>query len=90
MTLTKNDLKQIGNMIDNRLDLRFENQKEEIEQIMTKFRSDMFTKIDPILKEVLTAREERPIMVHRQEDHEDRIEVLEKIHPQGKHSLATA
>lgn len=45
------------------------------------FRSKFFDKIDPILKEVTTAREERPLIEHR-------IETLEEIHPKGKHSPA--
>jgi len=78
MTLTKNDLTQI--------DRRLGNQKEEIlEEIdgkLTKLKSEFFKKIDPILKEVTTAREERPLI-------ENRIESLEEIHPKGKHILAS-
>ncbi|OGM19586.1 hypothetical protein A2686_00460 [Candidatus Woesebacteria bacterium RIFCSPHIGHO2_01_FULL_38_10] len=75
MALTKNDLIQISNLLNSQLDIRFEDQKQEIENLLTPFRSDMFTKIDPILKEVVTAREERPLI-------ENRIEALEKLHPQ--------
>jgi len=54
MILNKNDLSQI--------DSRLENQKEkileEIDERLTKFRSDFFEKVDPVLKEVTTAREE--------------------------------
>ena len=78
MTLTKSDLTQ--------LDRRFENQKDEIlEEIDTrliKLKSDFYEKIDPILKEVTTAREERVLI-------ENRIEGLEEIHPEGKHSVTT-
>ena len=76
MTLTKQDLNQI--------DIRLENQKEdilgEIENKLTQLKSDFFEKIDPILKEVTTAREERPLI-------ENRLEKLEEIHPQGRHSV---
>lgn len=74
MTLTKNDWTQ--------MDRRLGNQKEEIlDEIDVKLqnlKSDFFEKVDPILKEVTTAREERPLI-------ENRIETLEEIHPQGKH-----
>lgn len=60
------------------LDLRFDEQGEKIEQKLYQFRSDIFDKIDPILKEIQDNREERTITVHRVSDHEDRIEVIEK------------
>ena len=90
MILNKNDLQKIGELIDNKLDIRFDTQKEEIQELITEFKSDMFTKIDPILKEVVTARDERPIITEKQSNHEDRIEALEKIHPQGEHIPATS
>lgn len=78
MTLSIKDLSQI--------DRRLVNQKDEIlEEIdvkLTKLRSDFFEKVDPILKEVTTAREERPLI-------ENRIEAIEDIHPKGKHALTT-
>ncbi len=45
------------------------------------FKSEFFNKIDPILKEVTTAREERPLI-------ENRLEKLEEIHQTGVHTLA--
>ena len=59
--------------------------EDKFERHVTKLKSDFVDKIDPILKEVTTSREERPIIAKRQTDHEDRIENLEKIHPHGKH-----
>lgn len=82
MPLTKNDLDQI----DKRLDRRFEEHTEEIleaiDEKLTKLRSDFFERVDPILKEVTTAREERPLI-------ENRHEALEEIHPKGKHLPAS-
>ncbi len=52
--------------------------KEDFED----FRSKFFDKIDPILKEVTTAREERPLI-------ENRLEKLEEIHPKGKHTFSS-
>ena len=73
---------------------KFENKLDEIEQKfenkLIKFRDDFYTKIDPILKEVVTNRDERTLLSAHSKDHTDRIENLEKIHPQGKHSPATA
>jgi len=93
MALTKNDLNQVKSVLQNglvnqekRIGIRMDNQKEEIlDQIdnkLTKLRSDFFEKVDPILKEVVTAREERPLI-------ENRLEALEEIHPHGNHALAS-
>lgn len=68
-----------------------ERQKKEIkEEILegvetnnTKLLSAFYDKIDPILKEVLVSRDERPLM-------ENRLEALEEIHHQGKHSIASS
>jgi len=47
--------------------------KQEILSSQEKFRSDFFEKIDPILKEVTTNREERTIINHRLEKLENVI-----------------
>ncbi|MEK7061135.1 MAG: hypothetical protein AAB954_00555 [Patescibacteria group bacterium] len=78
MALTKSDLNQIGGLIDRKLT----DNEESYEEKLTKFKSEFFEKIDPILKEVATAREERPLI-------ENRIEALEDIHQTETHSLAT-
>lgn len=67
MVLTSGDLNQIEGLLDEKLDEK-----------LTKLKSEIFDKIDPVLKEVMTAREERPLI-------ENRLEALEKIHPEGKH-----
>jgi hypothetical protein len=62
--------------------------KEELKQdFPTKedfqdFKSEFFDKIDPILKEVTTARGERTLL-------ENRVEKLEDIHTSGKHALVS-
>lgn len=86
MSLTKNDLDQIDLRLDKRIGIRLETQKEEIleeiDEKLTKLKSDFFERVDPVLKEVTTAREERPLI-------ENRIEALEEIHPKGKHVPAS-
>ena len=86
MALNKNDLTQI----DIRLDRRLKSQKEEIleeideklDEKLANLKSEFFERIDPILKEVVTSREERPLIVNR-------LEKLEEIHPKGKHQLTS-
>ena len=63
--------------LDRKFESRLEDFREDILNIFDKFRSDLFDRIDPILKEVLASREEREIVSHRLSDHEDRITVLE-------------
>ncbi len=95
MALAKDDKKYIKTTIDSKLDeqeLKFESKLTVIElkfeNKLTEFKSEFFEKIDPILKETTTNREERTLQADRISNHEDRIEKLENIHPQGRH-LAT-
>ncbi len=78
MTLTNSDKSWIKNLLQDGLG----SQEEKFEAKLTEFKSEFFDKVDPILKEVVTAREERPLI-------ENRVETLEEIHPKGKHSLVT-
>ncbi len=78
MTLTKGDLKNIGDIVDRKLDLRLEKQKTEIESLLIEHRSQFFNKIDPILEEVQTEPQERAILSSRLDEHDDRITALEK------------
>lgn len=59
-----------------------EGQEEKFEAKIVEFKSEFFEKIDPILKEVTTAREDRTLV-------ENRLEKLEEIHQSGKHALAS-
>ena len=70
MTLTNSDLTKIEDLLDK--------QEQQFEAKVVEIKSEFFVKIDPILKEVETAREERPLI-------ENRLEKLEEIHPEGKH-----
>src|SRR3989344_6185350 len=103
MALTKTDIDRIDKRFNRRLKkqkveiltkldsqkedilLRMDSQKEDILEEMDNklqhLKGDFFERIDPILKEVMTAREERPLI-------ENRLEILEKIHPKGKHILS--
>jgi len=56
-------------------------QEEKYERKLEEFKSEFFDKVDAILKEITTVREERPLI-------ESRLEALEKIHPQGKNVLS--
>ena len=67
MTLTKGDLGQIRTILQEEL----ENQEQKFEGKLIDFKSDFFDRIGPILQEVVTAREERPLI-------ENRLEVLEE------------
>jgi len=41
------------------------------------YRSELMDKLDGILKEILTSREEQTVLAHRVSNHEDRIVKLE-------------
>jgi hypothetical protein len=64
--------------------------EEKFEKKVIDLKSDFVEEIDPIINEVTTAREERPLIVEKQSNHETRIEALEKVHPKGKHLTTIA
>lgn len=92
MTLTKGDKKFITGLLTENLDsqeqkfeTKLDNVKQMFEETVTKFKDEFYTKIDPILKEVVANREDRLIGSEQHLRNKVRIEKLEKIHPQGKH-----
>lgn len=78
MVLSSGDLKQIRTVVKEELD----DQEQKFEKKLTEVKSEFFERVDPILKEVTTAREERPLI-------ENRIEALEKIHPESTHIITS-
>lgn len=82
MTLTNTDKNWIKDLLDD--------QEQKFEAKIVGVKSDFLDKIDPILKEVVASREDRTIGAEQHRRNQDRIEKLESIHPQGKHSPATA
>lgn len=77
MTLTRSDKFFLENL--------FEKQEEKFESKIAKFKDDFYTKVDPILKEVVANREERAVRAEQHRRNEERIEKLEKIHTNGHH-----
>ncbi len=73
-------------------DSKFENKLDKLElkfeTKVTEFKDEFYTRIDPILKEIVDSREDREIGAEQHLRNQDRIDKLEKIHPQGNH-LAT-
>jgi hypothetical protein len=82
MTLANDDLQKI----DSRLEIRLEQQKNEILEEMAenfatkKDSNDLSIKLDKILKEILASREEETILSYRVSNHDDRITALESTH----------
>jgi hypothetical protein len=70
MSLTKSDITQIKGLLND--------QEHKFETKIVEVKNDFYNKIDPILKEVTSNREELPIISHRLSNHEDRIEKVEK------------
>ncbi len=77
MTLTEKDIDEIKQIVDEKLD-------EKIKILPTK--DEFFSKMDEVVGELKTIREEQTILTHKTSGHEDRIVSLEKIHPNGKHA----
>lgn len=83
---TKDDLKSFPTRFD--LNKSLDKQEVKFEAVVTNFKDKFYTKVDPILKEVVASREDRLMGTEQHLRNEKRVEKLEKIHPQGKH-LAT-
>lgn len=75
--LTESDIEYLAK----RLEEKFITKDE-----FNKYKNDIFDKLDRILGEIVSTREEMIAISHRTSDHEDRLEDLEKIHPKGKHT----
>lgn len=88
MALSKGDKKFIEDVVDKKLDQKLDKQELKFEAKLTEFRDDFYTKIDPILKEVVASREDRAMGAEQHLRNQDRIEKLEEIHPQGRHLTA--
>ncbi|KKR63102.1 hypothetical protein A2210_02775 [Candidatus Woesebacteria bacterium RIFOXYA1_FULL_40_18] len=73
MALTKTDKIWVKNVLEDALD----NQEQKFEAKITEFKDEFFTKIDPILKEVVASREEREILSQHSKNQTDRIEKIE-------------
>ena len=50
----------------------------------TKYRSELIDKLDEILKEILTSRQEQRILSQRSSDHEERTSTLEETRSQDQ------
>jgi len=75
MTLTQTDLNQIEKIVEETIG-------EKTKNLPTK--DEFFTKMDEVVGELKTAREEQTIITHKLSDHEDRITVLEDNGPAAK------
>ena len=69
MTLTEKDLDEM----EKRLSGVFATKEDFV-----RYKSDLVDKLDKILKEILTSREEQIVLAHQVSSHEDRITTLEK------------
>lgn len=70
MTITQNDIDLLEQSLVTKDDLKNE---------MTSLKSDLLDKMDDILQEVKTSREEETVMSGQISDHEDRITRLETV-----------
>jgi L-lactate utilization protein LutB len=74
---TKDDLKRFSTKDDLEFAVSDLVHKEEFNQKFSQFKSDIFDKLDQVIGELKTNREEREVMVYQVANHEDRIEVIE-------------
>ncbi len=70
MALTQKDFDQIEELLDEKLD-------EKLKILPTK--EEFFPKMDEVVGELKTAREEQTVLSHQVSNHEDRLKTLEEI-----------
>src|SRR3989344_6076983 len=63
--------------MDAKLTIQRDQIREDTEELMKKYTSELLTAIDPILKEVSASREERTVAAHQTLRNTKRIEKLE-------------
>lgn len=80
--LTSDDIHKLSKVFATKED--FEKLEEKISNLPTK--GEFFGKMDKVIGELQTMRNEHIITGHQVSDHEDRLEALEKIHPHGTHA----
>lgn len=74
--LTQRDIIIIENLLNERL--KFFPTKDEL-----------FKRLDHIVGELETIRNEQLLLTHSQGEHDGRLKALELIHPKGRHSAST-
>lgn len=91
----KSEVEKVEKRLDDKWDLRFsafeERMDEKLENTFKKFRDEIMTAIDQLTGMFKKHFEEHEILngQHKRiNDLEDKVEVLETIHPQGQHVLA--
>lgn len=52
----------------------------------TSYKSELFNRLDKIIKEIRNHREERKVLSRRTSKHSDELEKLKKIHPHYQHA----
>jgi hypothetical protein len=75
-TLDKDDIKAIKTLIEVTFDEQFDERLDEkLSHLPTK--DEFYTKMDEVMGELKTIREEQAIQGHQLSNHEDRIEKIE-------------
>ena len=70
----------------NALEKRFDAFEEKIVSLFEKFRSDIYTMIDPLVRMAETKEEEQIIHRNQHDELRDDVESLKKIHPKFLHA----
>ena len=75
-TLDNDDLKALKDMIEVTFEEKLDEKLDEkLSHLPTK--DEFYTKMDEVVGELKTIREEQPLQSHRLSDHEDRIQKIE-------------
>ncbi len=86
LQVVREEIHEVREEIKNKLRNTQEQLEEKVENTYRKYRDDVLTKMDSLIGEIKTDREEQAAQSMLHEELEERVENLESIHPQGQHS----
>jgi predicted nuclease with TOPRIM domain len=89
MALSKADLKSIRELVEIVLDFKLDEKLEEkLDEKLAHIpnKNEFFEQMDRIMGELKDIREELTVLSGHSSEHSDRIETLEKIHPNYSHT----
>lgn len=87
MSLTSSDIIKLINAMEKIFltKVDFDEFKQDLSRALSHTESRLMDHIDSFVKSKKDADEELPLIKQQLSDHSDRIETLEKTHPQGQH-----
>jgi hypothetical protein len=85
--LTNQDLTQIETIVDKKLDEKLEGLATNADLKFLPTKDEFYEAMDQIMGELKAIREEQALLTGEVSDHDDRLELLEELHPNNAQPL---